>query len=107
MPYVRRSPDGQISALFANTEAGAEEYLPGNHPEVLSFLEFRSGGQSFTVLDTDFVRVTEDLIDVLIDKGVLRLTDLPSQAQRKLLTRKGLRRRLGEALDLFGEDGVI
>lgn len=60
----------------------------------------------FNHLDADFIRVVEDLIDVLIQKGVLRVTDLPAGAQRKLVARKHLRGRLSGALDLLeGHDG--
>ncbi|MFA5632733.1 hypothetical protein [Castellaniella sp.] len=58
-------------------------------------------------LDIDFVRVLEDLIDVLIENGTIRLTDLPAQAQQKLTQRKQARRRLRETLDLIGEDDEI
>ena len=42
-----------------------------------------------------------------IDRGLLRLTDLPPDAQRKLLARKGARARLREGLDLLSPNGVI
>ncbi|ARP86998.1 hypothetical protein [Bordetella genomosp. 9] len=62
----------------------------------------------FSKLDLDFVRVLEDLIDVLIANGTLRLTDLPPDAQRKLTERKRHRARLSEHLDLLDdEDGQI
>lgn len=41
--------------------------------------------------DADFIRVLEDLIDVLLDKHILLLTDLPEAAQQKLLKRKKMR----------------
>lgn len=63
---------------------------------------------SFSKLDADFVRVLEDLIDVLIANGTLRLTDLPAHAQRKLTQRKQQRARLSEHLDLLDdEDGQV
>ncbi len=64
-------------------------------------------GQQMNTLDIDFVRVLEDLIDVLIENGTIRLTDLPAQAQQKLTQRKQARRRLRETLDLIGEDDEI
>jgi len=39
--------------------------------------------KDFATLDVAFIRVLEDLIDALIKKGVLRLTDLPVEAQQK------------------------
>ena len=54
--------------------------------------------------DTDMVRVLEDLIDVLIDQGVIKFTDLPKPAQAKLLQRKESRANLANRLDLIGDD---
>jgi hypothetical protein len=45
----------------------------------------------FSILDEEFIRVLEDLIDVLIAKNVLRMTDLPEEVQSKLLIRRQLR----------------
>jgi len=41
--------------------------------------------------DQSMARITEDLIDVLILKGVIGLTDLPASVQQKLAARKALR----------------
>ena len=59
-------------------------------------------------LDADFIRVLEDLVEVLIDKGVINLTDLPPEAQQKLSERRVARRRLRDALDLIqGDDDIL
>lgn len=55
-------------------------------------------------LDSDFIRVLEDLIDALIVNGSLRLTDLPQQAIDKLNKRKSLRKKLNDSLDLIEDD---
>ena len=67
----------------------------------------RKAADSFGGLDADFIRVVEDLIDVLITKGVIRITDLPTGAQRKITARKDLRGRLRGALDLLDRQGPI
>lgn len=41
--------------------------------------------------DADVVRVLDDLIELLIDKGVIQFTELPQEAQQKLLNRSQLR----------------
>lgn len=105
MPFIRRAPDGAIVALLAEEAEDAREFLAADHPEVRRFLG--QEGQAFDALDADFIRVLEDLIDALIAKGVLRVTDLPHEAQRKLAARKGLRNRLKDALDLLGSSDVI
>jgi hypothetical protein len=114
MPFVRRNAEGRIVALldeeeaaaYGRLQAGQIERLPGTHPEVIAFLG-TDPAESFNGLDASFIRVMEDLIDVLIEKGVLRLTDLPGEAQRKLLARKDMRRRLKGALDLLGDRDVL
>lgn len=54
--------------------------------------------------DAEFIRVLEDLIDVLIANGTIRLTDLPPQALDKLNKRKQTRQHLKGSLNLLGED---
>lgn len=48
----------------------------------------------FDKMDADLIRVLEDLVFVLIDKGVITLDELPPHAQAKLLNRKGFRDRM-------------
>lgn len=55
-------------------------------------------------MDAEFIRVLEDLIDVLLAKGVINLTDLPPKALDKLNRRRHARRRLRGALDLLQRD---
>lgn len=55
-------------------------------------------------LDAGFIRVLEDLIDVLVANGTLRLTDLPPEALEKLSRRKQARSRLRDSLDLIEDD---
>lgn len=58
-------------------------------------------------LDSEFIRVLEDLIDVLVANGTLRLTDLPPAALEKLGRRKQARSRLRDSLDLIDDDDSI
>lgn len=73
-------------------------------PDVQQFFKTSSAEPSFDTADADFVRVIEDLIDTLILKNIIRHTDLPAAAQRKLMLRKGLRNRMQGALNLLGDD---
>jgi hypothetical protein len=75
--------------------------LTPGHPEVQAFV---GGGAQpeFNQLDADFVRVIEDVIDTLIVKNVINITDLPDQAQAKLFARKSFRERVSKSsLQLF------
>lgn len=73
-------------------------------PEIGIFLATMGKDAPFSTSDAEFVRVLEDLIDALISKNVLRHTDLPIAAQRKINARKGMRNRLKGALRLFSDD---
>ena len=101
MPYVRRNAAGSIVALLSEPDADAQEALAVTDTDVMTFL---GGSTAFSAMDADFVRVTEDLIYVLMEKGVPQFTDLPADAQRKLRARESFRgRRLKDALDLLGD----
>lgn len=107
MPYIERTSSGAIAALYAQPAPGHDEFLPPNHPEVLAFLAQGVSNQPFAGLDFEFIRVIEDVVDTLIDKGLLRLTDLPLEAQRKLMERKGTRQRMRGGLNLLLDDDVL
>ncbi|MGD9741514.1 MAG: hypothetical protein AB7V53_02675 [Dongiaceae bacterium] len=57
--------------------------------------------------DLDMIRVYEDLIDLLLTKRIINLTDFPPAAQEKLLRRKKLRSSLASFAEVIGseEDG--
>lgn len=100
MHYVVRDPSGSVISLHREPVDGAE-LLPSNHPDVQAFLG-QSGGRSFAEMDASLVRVIEDLIDALLRRNVLRITDLPLEAQVKLFERKHFRENMqGSALNLF------
>lgn len=67
----------------------------------------KKSDEEFSKLDRDFIRVLEDLIDVLIANGTLRMTDLPAEAQNKLNQRKRSRERLNNDLNLLDDDSVL
>ncbi len=104
MPYVQRGPDGQIESLHRHGDAGME-FLPDGHADLMSFIGHSTSGSSdFGRLDADFVRVIEDVIDTLIVKNVLNITDLPGEAQAKLFARKSFRERSARnSLRLFSD----
>jgi hypothetical protein len=104
MPYVRRNPAGEIDSLHRAGEPGAE-FLPDDHLEVQAFVgNSGEAKEDFSRLDADFVRVIEDVIDTLIVKNVINITDLPEQAQAKLFARKSFRERVSKSsLRLFGQ----
>lgn len=103
MPYVTRNAEGQLESLHRLATDAASEFLDDRHPDVQAFLGDADGG--FTRLDADFVRVIEDLVDVLLSKNILNITDLPAEAQAKLFARKSFREKASKnSLRLFDSD---
>ena len=104
MPYVRRGPDGQIDSLHRLGEAPME-FLPDGHPDLTAFVGAHAAAPGeFGQLDADFVRVIEDVIDTLLVKNILNITDLPDGAQAKLFARKTFRERIAKnSLRLFSD----
>ncbi len=97
MPYVSRDPQGQIDSLHRQTSAQASEFLDDQHPEVQAFVGRLPQGPEFGQLDADFVRVIEDVIDTLIIKNIINITELPAEAQAKLFARKSFRERVSRS----------
>jgi hypothetical protein len=97
MPFAKRDAAGRIVALTAEPEPGAEEAVGSDNPEVIDFLRGKDASDArrdrLAAVDGQMARVTEDLIDVLVARGVLMFTDLPPAAQRKLIERQRLRQQ--------------
>jgi hypothetical protein len=99
MPYVQRSDQGQIIALFARSNDNATEWLGSDSWELTQFLDVANihNGREEEVIehlsasDIRMVRVLEDLLEVLITNKVILFTDLPTAAQEKLLERRSAR----------------
>ncbi len=101
MPYVMRDEAGRITTVKMEAGDGLEE-LPIHSAELLEFM--RNAGMEQGALqesDMRLVRVLEDLIDLLIDRDIIRFTDLPLPAQEKLMERRSMRQTLG-SLNLLG-----
>lgn len=82
--FIRRDDAGQVTGLMAEASGERPEIASVSDPDVQQFLR---------QLDLDLVRVLEDVIDLLVAKGIFRFTDLPAAAQEKLLFRKTVRSR--------------
>lgn len=108
MPYVHRNALGEIDSLHRNSTAQAKEFLEDRHPDVQRFVGRPQAPEEFNRLDADFVRVIEDVIDTLISKNIINITDLPAEAQAKLFARKSFRERLTRnSLRLFANSGFV
>ena len=107
MPYITRNDKGVIASLLREATSVDTEFLAADHPDITAFLGVPAD-EAFGRLDADFVRVIEDVIDTLLVKNIINITDLPEQAQAKLFARKSFRERVTQhSLRLFGEGGTI
>lgn len=114
MPYVLRDAHGHILSVH-RTPVPQAEHLPSGHPELQQWLGGvpaeavpavpEPTGAMLAHTDAALIRVLEDLVDALVSRHVLSITDLPNEAQQKLFARKHLRDRLqSRALELFGSE---
>lgn len=103
--HVRRDDSGQIVSISRVPAPDHPERCAAEHAEVQAFVQVLAPRRT-ALLESDLsmIRVLEDLIDVLIHKDVLRLTDLPDSVQTKLMARRRLRGSL-HSLKLLGDEG--
>jgi hypothetical protein len=107
MRYVARNGTGQVVAVSLVQDAAHPEALPPDHPELKALVPSPPGEEGpLAESDLRLVRVLEDLIDLLIDKEVIRFTDLPAPAQEQLMERRSLRHGL-RGLRLIDDGEVL
>ena len=109
MPYVKRDGDGRIIAASNAKAIEISEEIATDSSELRAFIEDLGGeNKVFESSDMKMIRAIEDVIDLLISKNVICITDLPAAVQTKLMERRSLRHSLN-SLNLLGEDeqGVI
>lgn len=99
--YIKRDKEGKISALFEQSTAGAEQIDMGA-PEVLEFLSRCDNENRFKLTQSDLqlIRVLEDLIEILISKNVITITDFPLVVIDKLVERQRIRKHLTGAIGM-------
>ena len=107
MPFVRRDQSGKILAVFNQRGEDDLEEVAIDDPELTahlteSMIDF-AAAREWMESDLAIARVTEDLIELLIEKGVFRLTDMPEAAQNKLMQRRGLRKTFAYVENLFAD----
>ncbi len=110
MPFVHKDAAGKILAVYTDPVEGGQEVAPDD-PALKEFIQSNipgtpgadGGGNEWMESDLALARVIEDLIEVLIDKKLIMFTDFPEGAQKKLLSRRGLRKEFDLVEDLFGE----
>ncbi|WP_104203755.1 tryptophan synthase subunit beta like protein [Billgrantia saliphila] len=107
--FIKRDDSGRVAQVSHEETEECHEYMPSSSPELQLFLSGDAESLALTKSDLAFVRVLEDVINVLMDKGVISFTDLPEPAQQKLLDRQSLRQRMNSVGLMSDSDdsGVI
>lgn len=109
MAFVERDSEGKISAIVRKTASPKPEVADPLSPELMAFLI--AGGlkddyeENWMLADLALARVVEDLVDILMKKDLLKITDFPIQAQQKIISRRGKRNDFGYITQLFPDDG--
>ena len=95
MPYVKRDSCGAIQAVCAIPDGECLEEVTADDPALAVFLaSLQTERTALADTDQGFVRVLEDVIDLLVEREVFQLQDLPQDARDKLQRRKALRSKL-------------
>ncbi|RJG13870.1 tryptophan synthase subunit beta [Pseudomonas cavernicola] len=107
MVYVQRDEQGRLLRVAHDPFEGMTATLAEEHEELQAWLtmqeEVRARLASLQGSDLELVRVLEDLVGVLVSRGVIRYTDLPEAARRKLHQRAETRSQLGGLSGLLGD----
>lgn len=105
MVYIKRDKDGQIYAVYSIAVDGAEQ-VDIDSSEFVDFLMRcdKDSHLKFLQSDLQLIRVLEDVIDILMDKNIITLTDFPQPVIDKLLARQAFRKRYSGAAGMEYND---
>jgi len=107
--YIKRNSQGKITAVSSVVEGDINEFISDDSIELHVFLNGVKDSQLLTLERSDqaMTRVLDDVVNLLVDQGTIRFTDLPEAAQKKLLSRRELRgQRKGMELLDNGDDDL-
>lgn len=119
MFYVKRDPTGKVIAVSTEKihEHDITEELPPKHPSIVEFLfdargvddedlsRYAADLYELRLSDLALVRVIEDVISLLLEKNVVKITEFPIQAIRRLQHREKIRDKLRSmGADLFSNN---
>lgn len=110
MIYIKRNPNNEIEDLQFSSQPG---YTQSSlfEPEIKAFLENTQNDELIkkvlTNLDLEMVRVIEDMVNLMVEKGLILFTDLPEPVQNKLLFKRSLRKSLNPEHSLIDEEETL
>ena len=105
MPFVKRDEHGVVVAVSRESAAGCTEELATDDPAISEFLmEISNASSSLDASAHHFIRVLEDVVDLLIAKGLVLFTELPADAQQKIMRRQKMRSEVSSLQGLISKD---
>lgn len=88
MVYVQRDTQGKLLRVESLPFDGMSESIAVESEELHNWLkvkeEVNARLECLNSSDLELVRVLEDVVNVLVDRGVIQYTDLPEAARAKL-----------------------
>lgn len=88
MVYVQRDAQGRLLRVEYQPFEGMSENLAVESEELQNWLrvkeEVKARLDALNSSDLELIRVLEDVVIVLVDRGVIQYTDLPEAARSKL-----------------------
>lgn len=113
MPYVIRDADGKIVQVFDQPVTGRSEQISADSEDYRRYIDEHAAHTAeelrnqLAASDIGMARLVEDMVDVLINKGVIKFTDLPPAAGAKYLERQSARERLHAYNNLIVDENDI
>jgi hypothetical protein len=108
MVYVQRDAAGRLLRVEYEPFEGMTENLAVESEELHNWLtareEVKARLDGLKQSDLELVRVLEDVVSVLVERGVIRYTDLPEAARQKLDQRAIARDEIEGLSGLLGDD---
>ena len=106
MIYVKRDATGQVTAISKEPMEGFEQTDESTASELEEMLA-SSSDSLFQNSDLEFIRVLDDVIDLLISKNLVLFTELPEVVQEKYTQRTQMRERRRESLNLLEDEEIL
>jgi hypothetical protein len=107
MVYVQRDERRRILRVEQEPFDSMSHTMAADDPEVQAWLASHALNNRLVALqqsDLEMIRVLEDVVSALVERGVIRYTDLPEAARHKLHHRAETRAELGGLGGLLGSE---
>ena len=106
MIYVKRDATGRVIAVSQEPMEGFEQTDESAASEINEVLASATDSL-FQNSDLEFIRVLDDVIDLLIDKNLILFTELPAVVQENYTQRTQMRERRRESLNLLEDEEIL